>query len=308
MKANIMNLQRFAGENNYMGIKTYSPQFIGLLQAVFESRAYFSDFFVGNTVEALDGIGNKKAFSLKVCDIPVAVGSTYDTGAAKAFGAGTENTTRWGNRTEIKYTDEDVDYTWEWTMHEGIDRATVNYDFNEAIADRMELQARAKVNKFNQQHGKFISASAGTTVTTSAAALTADDVAKVFNEINKAFTDAEVVGTKVAKVSPDFYNLIVDSALAVTSKGSSVNIDENGIVKFKGFQIQEVPSSLFQTGEVCYAYVTEVAKAFTGIDTVRTFEAEGFNGVALQGAGKAGEYIPAANKKAVAKVKLKGAA
>lgn len=59
---------------------------------------------------------------------------------------------------------------------------------------------------------------------------------------------------------------------------------------------------MFQSGEVCYAYITGVGKAFTGINTARTIESEDFDGVALQGAGKAGEFILVDNKKAVVKV------
>ena len=81
-------------------------------------------------------------------------------------------------------------------------------------------------------------------------------------------------------------------------------IDENGVVKFKGFLIEEVPDDLFQTGEVAYVYIDGVGKAFTGINTARTIESEDFDGVALQGAGKAGEFILPDNKKAVCKVLL----
>lgn len=76
---------------------------------------------------------------------------------------------------------------------------------------------------------------------------------------------------------------------------------------FKGFVIEEIPSSMFQANEVIYAYITGIGKAFTGINTARTVESEDFDGVALQGAGKAGEYILPDNKKAVAKVTVTGA-
>ena len=76
------------------------------------------------------------------------------------------------------------------------------------------------------------------------------------------------------------------------------------MVKFKGFLIEEVPDDLFQTGEVAYVYIDGVGKAFTGINTARTIESEDFDGVALQGAGKAGEFILPDNKKAVCKVLL----
>ena len=114
----------------------------------------------------------------------------------------------------------------------------------------------------------------------------------------------EAVGTKRAKVCADLYNAIVDHRLTTTSKGSVANIDENGVVKFKGFLIEEVPDDLFQTGEVAYVYIDGVGKAFTGINTARTIESEDFDGVALQGAGKAGEFILPDNKKAVCKVLL----
>jgi hypothetical protein len=115
------------------------------------------------------------------------------------------------------------------------------------------------------------------------------------------------VGTRKAKVTSDLYNAIVDHPLMTTAKGSSANIDENGVVKFKGFIIQEVPDEMFQAGECCYAYIEGVGKAFTGINTARTVESEDFDGVALQGAGKAGEYILPDNKKAVVKVTITAA-
>src|SRR5690625_4117534 len=91
-----------------------------------------------------------------------------------------------------------------------------------------------------------------------------------------------------------------------TGKHSSVNIDNNEVIKFKDFIIREVPDSLLQEGEVAYAYITGVGKAFTGINTARTIEYEDFDGIALQGAGKAGEFILDDNKLAVAKVTIDG--
>ena len=64
---------------------------------------------------------------------------------------------------------------------------------------------------------------------------------------------------------------------------------------------------MFQTKECCYAYIEGVAKAFTGINTARTIESEDFDGLALQGAGKAGEFILPDNKPAVVKVSFTGA-
>lgn len=303
------DLQLFGeGNNNDRGVSQYQKEFKELLEAVFGVDAYFKDFFVGDTIEALDGVEhNKTAFAVKTSDIPVVI-NTYNTDENTGFGTGTGSTSRFGQRKEIIYQDKDVDYKWEWNYHEGLDRATVNNDLESAIADRLELQAQAKVGQFNAKHGKFISDSAAKSIA-GGAKITKDNVGEVFAQLSAYFTNAKVRKelVKVAKVTPDVYNAIIDSGLAVTSKNSTVNVDDNAVIKFKGFVIEEIPADMFQTKEVVYAYVKNIAKAFTGINTARTIESEEFDGVALQGHGKAGEYITADNKKAVAKVTVTGA-
>lgn len=296
-------LQLFAaGDNNDLPARSYQLEFKRLLQAVFKKQSYFADFF-GGSIEAMDGIQeNETAFYVKTSDIPCVCGTGYDKTATKAFGTGTGNSSRFGSRTEIIYTNTPAKYTWGWNFHEGIDRHTVNNDFAAAIADRLELQARAKTKAFNDAHGKFISQNAGHSETL--VDYTDDNVLVLFNALSKYYNNIEAVGTKRAKVCADLYNAIVDHKLTTTSKGSVANIDENGVVKFKGFLIEEVPDDLFQTGEVAYVYIDGVGKAFTGINTARTIESEDFDGVALQGAGKAGEFILPDNKKAVCKVLL----
>lgn len=300
-----MMLQLFAaGDNNNLPVKSYQLEFKNLLQAVFRKMSYFSDFF-GGGIEALDGVReNETAFYVKTSDIPVVVGTGYDKTATKAFKTGTGNSSRFGERTEIIYTNTPVNYSWGWNFHEGIDRHTVNTDFDSAVADRLELQARAKTKQFNKQHGKFISISAGETMTM--ANYIADNVLKLFNELSKYFNNIEAVGTKKVKVCSDLYNAIVDHPLNTTAKNSNVNIEGNEVVKFKGFIVEEIPDELFQSKECAYAYIAGVGKAFTGINTARTIESEDFDGVALQGAGRSGEFILNDNKKAVVKVTKSG--
>ena len=295
------DIQMFAaGENNDSHVRTYQKDFKQLLQAVFKKQAYFADFF-GGGIEALDGVQhNETAFYVKTSDIPVVFGDAYNTDAATAMGAGTSKGSRFGNRTEIIYVDTPVNYAWEWVFHEGIDRHTVNNNFDVAVADRLDLQAQAKTQKFNAMHSKFIAESAGKSIPLTG--YTADGVLALFNELSKYFINIHAIGEKVAKVNADLYNAIVDHPLATTGKGSGANIDSNSILRFKGFVIEEVPDDVMYEGAVAYAYVRGVAKAFTGINTARTVESEDFDGVALQGAGKAGEYIPVDNKKAVVKV------
>lgn len=298
-----INLQIFAaGENNNLAARSYQKDFKGLLQAVFKKQAYFADFFTGG-LEALDGVQhNETAFYVKTSDIPVVFGEGYNKDANTAFGTGTGKTSRFGDRTEIIYSDTPVNYSWGWVFHEGIDRNTVNNAFDVAVADRLELQAQAKTQKFNIKHSEFIAASAGKTETLSG--YTADAVLALFNNLAKYFTNIHAIGERVVKVNADLYNAIVDHPLTTSGKKSGANIDENGIVKFKGFIIEEVPEDVLVSGCIAYAYIRGVAKAFTGINTARTIESEDFDGVALQGEGKAGEYIPVDNKKAVVKVSI----
>lgn len=300
-----LDIQFFAGTaNNNQAARSYQPQFKELLQAVFRTQAYFRDFF-GGEIEALDGVQhNETAFYVKTSDIPVVVGGQYNKDENVAFGTGTGNSTRFGPRTEIIYQDTPVPYTWEWVFHEGIDRHTVNNDFNAAIADRLDLQAQAKIKKFNAQHSTFISSVAEKVE--ELAEYSDDAVLKLFNDLSNYYVNIEAVGTLSAKVTPELYNAIVDHPLTTSAKNSSANIDENGILKFKGFLIEEIPEAMFQEGEIAYTYVNNVGKAFTGINTARTIESEDFDGVALQGAGKAGEFILDDNKAAVAKVTFSG--
>ncbi|EDB7521823.1 phage capsid protein [Listeria monocytogenes] len=286
-------------KNQQIAARSYQPEFKELLQAVFKKQSYFADFF-GGGIEALDGVQfNENAFYVKTSDIPVVVGTAYSQGANIAFGSGTGNSSRFGNRTEIIYTDTPVPYSWGWVFHEGIDRHTVNNDFESAVSDRLELQAQAKTQQFNTHHSAFISAAAGKTL--SLPDYTSDNIKALFNSASKYFTQIEAIGTRVAKVSSDIYNAIVDHQLTTTGKNSTVNIDNNEVIKFKGFLVQEVPDAMF-TEAVAYFYIVAVGKAFTGINTARSFESEDFDGQALQGAGRAGEFILDDNKQAVVKV------
>lgn len=286
--------------NNNQAARSYQPQFKELLQAVFRTRAYFRDFF-GGEIEALDGVQhNETAFYVKTSDIPVVVGTEYNKDANTAFGTGTGNSTRFGPRTEIIYADTPVPYTWEWVFHEGIDKHTVNNDMQVAVADRLDLQAQAKIKQFNTQHSKFIASVAGHQE--ELVDYSEDAVLALFNELSKYYVNIEAIGNKVAKVNAELYNAIIDHPLTTSAKGSSANIDGNNILRFKDFAIEQIPDAQLQEGDVAYTYITGVGKAFTGINTARTIESEDFDGLALQGAGKAGEFILDDNKKAVVKV------
>ena len=328
----IMKLQMFAdGDNQNQPIRSYIPQLHAILRSVFAVKNYWSDFFT--PLQVLDGISHKDvAFSIKTDDVAAAVtagsleqGGTpaYDTGANVAFGTGTGSTNRFGARTEVKYTDVDVPYTWDWVYHEGIDKHTVNEDFDEANAREMEKIAGGITGKFNAKQGAYLSANAGKTISKSMASVdtvSENDAIAIFNEISAYMVDKEVdeTLTKVAAVTPALYNAIVDNKLSTTAKGADVNIDRNEVHMFKGFVIRQIPTSQFAataasgsgesavaaTQEICIAGVQAMGVPFTGIETARAIEAQDFDGTALQGAGKAGQFISNDNKKALVKVKV----
>ena len=296
-KANPFNLQMFA--DGSAAARRYELEFKELIQAVFGVQAYFRDMFVGD-LEALDGVRESDtAFTVKTSDIPVVV-NKYNKDKDVAFGKGTGNSSRFGERTEITYVDEDVPYTHEWAFHEGIDYHKVNNDVESAVYDRLELQAIAKIELFNAWHGDYITENAGKQVKITT--LNEASVIKAFNDLNKYFTDIGARGTRKAKVCPDVYAIIQDCTLTTSGKKSSVNIDNGDVLRFKGFDIEEVPTQLFAENEYIKAYIAGIGKCFTGINTARTIESEDFDGLALQGAGKAGEYVPEVNKKAIAVV------
>lgn len=279
-----------ATENNDLPVRIYQKQFIGLMQTVFGVQSTFTPTF--GALQAIDGVQNNAiAFSVKANDVPVAVG-TYNTDPNVAFGTGTSKSNRFGPMQEIIYGDIDVPYSFGWSFNEGIDQITVNNDLNAAVADRLNLQAQAKTRLFNSKLGAYLVASA-------AADLGAvDDVNKVFEAASVRYTDLEVVVPVRAYVTAEVYNAIIDHQLVTSAKGSAVNIDENGIVRFRDIIVTKTPTRYMAGKSIIFA-PDNVGRAFTGINVVRTIQSENFAGVALQGAGKAGQWISDDNRQAI---------
>lgn len=279
-----------ATENNDLPVRTYQKQFISLMQTVFGVQSTFTPTF--GSLQTLDGIQNNAiAFSVKANDVPVAVG-TYSTDSNVAFGSGTNKSNRFGPMQEIIYGDIDVPYSFGWSFNEGIDQLTVNTDLNSAVADRLNLQAQAKTRMFNSKLGAYLVASAADDL----GAVT--DVNKVFEEASKRYTDLEVVVPVRAYVTAEVYNAIIDNQLVTSTKGSAVNIDENGIMRFRDIIVTKTPTRYMAGKSIIFA-PDNIGRTFTGINVVRTIQSESFAGVALQGAGKAGQWISDDNRQAI---------
>lgn len=279
-----------ATENNDLPVRLYQKQFIGLMQTVFGVQSTFTPTF--GALQALDGVQNNAiAFSVKASDVPVAVG-TYNTDPNVAFGTGTSNSNRFGPMEEIVYSDIDVPYSFGWSFNKGVDPLTVNTDFDSAVADQLNLQAQAKTRLFNSKLGAYLVASAAADL----GAVT--DVNKVFEAASERYTDLEVVVPVRAYVTAEVYNAIIDHQLVTSSKGSAVNIDENGIMRFRDIAVTKTPTRYMAGKSIIFA-PDNIGRAFTGINVVRTIQSENFAGVALQGAGKAGQWISDDNRQAI---------
>lgn len=285
-----------------MAIKIYTKEYAGMLQDIFEKKAYFMRAF-GGALQTKDGVKDNENFlELKTSDTDVVI-QTYSTDANVGFGTGTGNTTRFGTRKEIKSVDTQVAYEAPMAIHEGIDDFTVNDIPAQVVAERLALHAVAWAEYADNLMGKALSDQASETLT---GELTEAGVTALFAEAHKKFVNNKVSQSvaHVAYVTADVYNFLIDSGLATTGKQSSVNIDNQTMFKFKGFILVELPDDKFQTGEQALFVADNVGVAGIGVQVTRALDSEDFAGVALQGAGKYGKFIPAKNKKAILKAKL----
>ena len=285
-------------ENQNLPVRQYTKQYMRLLATVFAARNAFQRLL--SPLQTLDGVQhNATAFSVKTCNTPVVVG-TYDTGANVGFGTGTSNSSRFGERKEIIYADTDVPFDYTLAIHEGIDNFTVNNDVDAAVADRVRLNSETQVRLMNTRIGAFLSANAGKIL--SLVGMTDETVTALFDEAVAYFTDSEVNATLLAYVTPDLYNALVNAGLAVREKGSTVNIDSNGMYSFKGFLLESTPTKYFASGDCAYFGAAAIVLPFVGIHTARTIPSEDFDGVALQAAAKGGQFILDDNKVALVRV------
>ncbi|CAK8054122.1 phage capsid protein [Eupransor demetentiae] len=268
----------------------FDKQFAGLIVPVFRSLSAFQPAF--GDLQTIDGVtDNATMFSIKSTDLPAELGK-YSTDANTAFGNGSDNSNRFGKLKEVIYKNTDVPYDDTWAIREGLDRFTVNAELNQAVADRLDLQAQAKVRLFNNLFGKKLTDNADKDLGS------ASDVVKVFGKASQEYTDMEITVPVRAYVDPETYNAIVDASATTTAKNSATNIDTNGVVMLKGIRVTEVPTQYMQGAKVIFA-PDNVGRAFLGINIVRTIDATNFAGVELQGAGKYGAWISDNNKKAI---------
>ena len=285
-----------------MAIKLYTKQYSGMVPDLFESRTHFLRTFGGTVQVHADAEYNDKFLTLKTTDTDVTI-QAYNTDADVAFGTGTGNSNRFGPRHEVKSVDTTVEWETPLAIHDGIDRFTVNDIPEQVVAERLALHGAAWAEHVDGLLGKALSDNASETLT---GELTEEGVVQAFADARKTFVNNKVSRNVawVAYVNTDVFNLLVDSKLATTAKNSSANIDNQTLYAFKGFLLQEIQDDAFQEGEQIYFAADGVGVVGIGIEVTRVLDSEDFNGVALQGAGKYGKYIPEKNQKAILKATL----
>ena len=285
-----------------MAIKLYTKQYAGIVPDLFESRTHFLRSFGGTVQVHADAEYNDKFLTLKTTDTDVTI-QAYSTDANVGFGTGTGSTSRFGERHEVKSVDTTVEWETPLAIHDGIDRFTVNDIPEQVVAERLALHGAAWAEHVDGMLGKALSDNASETLT---GELTEEGVIQAFADARKKFVNNKVSRNVawVAYVNTDVFNLLVDSKLATTAKNSSANIDNQTLYAFKGFLLQEIQDDAFQVGAQIYFAADGVGVVGIGIEVTRVLDSEDFNGVALQGAGKYGKYIPTKNQKAILKAKL----
>lgn len=285
-----------------MAIKYFTKQYAGMLPNIFVKRTPFLRVFGGELQVKTDAEYNDKFMDLKITDTDVTI-QNYSTDANVGMGTGTGSSNRFGPRNEVKSIDETVAWEAPLAIHDGIDSFTVNDIPAQVVAERLALHAAAWAGHVNSFLGKAISDNASETLT---GELTEAGVTKLFADAHAKFINNNVSPdiAWVAYVNTELYNLLIDSNLAKTDKNSSVNVDEQTLYKFKGFELEELPDAQFETGEQAYFTAIGIGVAGVGIKVTRTIDSEDFAGVALQGAGKYAKYIPTKNKQAILKAKL----
>ena len=285
-----------------MAIKLYTKQYAGIVPDLFESRTHFLRSFGGTVQVHADAEYNDKFLTLKTTDTDVTI-QAYSTDANVGFGTGTGSTSRFGERHEVKSVDTTVEWETPLAIHDGIDRFTVNDIPEQVVAERLALHGAAWAEHVDGMLGKALSDNASETLT---GELTEEGVVQAFTDARKKFVNNKVSRNVawVAYVNTDVFNLLVDSKLATTAKNSSANIDNQTLYAFKGFLLQEIQDDAFQAGEQIYFAADGVGVVGIGIEVTRVLDSEDFNGVALQGAGKYGKYIPTKNQKAILKATL----
>lgn len=277
-----------------MTTKIFKKELAGILPGIFQSKTAFLRAF-GGDLQVVEGKMTDKYLELKVSDTDVVI-NDYSTDPNVGMGEGTAKSSRFGEINEIISTDLQVEFDNPKSFNDGIDRVTVNDDFDDVAAERYALNAAGWASYYDRVLGAYLASQASQTLT---GELSPEGVNEVFDEAYEAFVNSEVsdVVEWVAYVTPKVFNAIVNSSPASLEKGSSVDVDNKTLYKYKGFVLQTVPAGKMEND--IYFTADNVGVAGLGLMTARVIPHPDFDGIVVQGAVKLGKYVPEKNKEAI---------
>lgn len=275
----------------------YTDKFLMNLPVIFEAQTSFKGALA--PVQVTDGVAQgTKAFTVKRSDTKV-VANKYDTSVDLNSGK-----SRFGSINEITYGDIDVDYDYQDAFNEAIDKFTVNADEQKAIAERQALQSEALTIRANTRIGQHLSDNAKKALTL--ADYTPENVSKLFDTASKYFKNKLITGNRYAFVTPDLWNAMVSMIQFKSLSGAVVDVNNDTLMKYKGFIISEEPDQYFNEKDVAYFTAEQVVIPFVGIELSRTMEDSNIAGQLLQTAVKGGQFTQEENKEAIVKVTFGG--
>lgn len=275
----------------------YTDKLLLNLPTIFDAETAFAEAQM--PVQVVDGItSGTKAFTVKRTDAKVVINQyddTIDLNSGKS---------RFGDITEVKYGDIDVDYQFQDATNEQMDPFTVNQDKDIAVAKRQEQTALALTDHSNQRLGKFLSDNAGLALTMSD--MSPESLAKAFNAASDNFVNKKVKGNLHAWVSSSLFNAIVDMIQYKTLIGATLDVNNNNLASYKGFTLHKEAADYFAGADVAYFTAEKVILPFIGIEASRTIDNPNAMGDLMQTATRGGHYIEQENKVAVIKLSIDG--
>lgn len=274
------------------------------LETIYAKVANFGDLFTDMQVE--NGVANSRTgFTVKQSALEAAI-NDYNEDDDLGLEDGSL-LSRYGKPKRSKFVNKEIPYEKPWSVFVEFDKHTVNADLDTAVVDALEKETKALIRRFDVSHAKYMKDNAGKEIELSG--YTNDQVDKLFDDIADYYNEisVDVQLPKVLKVNSKLHSAILKHPMTVTSKGSTVNIDNGNVTMFRGFIISVAngADNLYGKDVAAYAYVQGMGVSFTGIHDLDIKDGGIYtNGEFLVGSGKRGQYIPEDNLKALVKVKI----
>lgn len=275
--------------------KLYTEQLKTILPKIFDTQKAFVGFTAPTQV--VDGITfTTKAFTVKRNNQKAVINNYDKDKDLNSLNGGS----RFGKINEIVYQDIDVDYEYDDAINEGLDRAKVNENLDQAVADRMEQQGIAMTDISNKRIGLKLSQNANK-VLTLGSSFTPEDIDTLFANAKNYLFNKKVSVDLVAAVTSTVFSALQKYIQTKSLTGTVVDINNSTLLKYQGFTIEETPDDYFVAGEVAYFGASQIVTPFVGIEFEQSMPSSQFGGQVLLGYTKSGNYLAEEYQDAIAK-------